>query len=64
MSREDRYSIERVKDKMWLVVDKARQGRAVGRAANEDGARVIASLLVRVRRSAGPVWRTGDTQPA
>jgi hypothetical protein len=49
MSAETRYSIERVKDRLWVVVDKAREGRRIGRASDETGAHTIVSLLKRLR---------------
>jgi hypothetical protein len=45
---QDRYSIERVKDRMWVVNDKTRQGQPVGGSSNENGARTIVSLLSRI----------------
>ena len=53
MSFDDRYAIERVKDRLWVVIDRVRQGRPVGRAADEAGAVRIASLLIRIRRLPG-----------
>ncbi len=46
----DRYSVERVKDRLWVVIDKARPERPVGWSANEVGARNIVGLLDRIRR--------------
>ena len=45
MSAETRYVIERVKDRLWVVIDKAREGRHIGRASDEIGAHKIASLI-------------------
>ena len=53
MSSENRYSVERVKDRLWVVVDRARNGAPIGRSADEAGARRIASLLARLRSVTG-----------
>ena len=47
--QSDRYSIQCLKDRLWVVVDRAHQERAVGHASNEQGARRIASLLAHMR---------------
>jgi hypothetical protein len=47
----DRYAVERVKDRLWVVIDKARQGPPVGWSASEAGARDILALLDRIRHS-------------
>lgn len=53
MPAEERYSIQRVKDRVWVILDKTRQGGPpIGRAADENGARTIASLLTRMRGAA------------
>ena len=49
MPQEFRYSIERVKDSLWIVVDKARQGSPIGRSGDERGARKIVALLLSIR---------------
>ena len=53
MSRDDRYSVERVKDRLWVVVDRTRQGRPVSRSSDEDGARRIVSLLLWIGSGSG-----------
>ncbi len=55
VSREDRYSVERVKERHWVVVDTTRQGQRVGWSVDEDGARRIVSLLNSLRRGPGRV---------
>ena len=50
MSLEDRYSVVRVNDRLWVVLDKAREGAQLGGSVDENGARVIMSLLGRIRR--------------
>lgn len=45
----DRYAIERVKDRLWAVIEKGRQGPPIGWSASEAGARNIMSLLQRMR---------------
>ena len=45
MTQNARYDVERVKESLWVVVDKARQGTTVGRAADEICARMVASLM-------------------
>ena len=47
---EERYAIERVKDRLWVVIDKTREGPPIGRSGDETGARMIVSLLSRFRR--------------
>ncbi|RBP18248.1 hypothetical protein DFR50_101192 [Roseiarcus fermentans] len=49
MPPEVRYSVERVEDRHWVVIDKARERRRVGRASDEPGARTIVSLIERLR---------------
>ena len=55
MSTEDRYSVERVTDRLWLVIDRTRHGAPIGRSADEAGARRIASLLGCIRSASGRV---------
>jgi len=50
MNSSERYSINRQTDRLWVVVDKTRDDRAVGHASNEAGAQRIASLLTHLRR--------------
>ena len=45
----DRYAVERVKDRLWAVVEKEREGPPIGWSASETGARAILSLLHRTR---------------
>jgi hypothetical protein len=49
MPVEARYSIERVTDRHWVVLDMAREGRQIGRAGNETGAHRIVSLIRHLR---------------
>ena len=45
--------MERVKDRLWIVVDRTRQGPPIGRSGNENGALMIMSLLNRIRSGSG-----------
>ena len=61
MPADDRYSIERLNGS-WIVVDKARNGTPVGRAGDEDGARVIMALLDRIGGSSRPTQEGGGAR--
>jgi hypothetical protein len=49
MSFDDRYAIKPVTDRLWVVIDEARQGSKVGLSGDEIGARRIVSFLNLVR---------------
>jgi hypothetical protein len=53
MSQDNRYSTERGKDLTWVVIDKTRQGPPVGGSRDENGARMIMSLLNRIHSAPG-----------
>ncbi|RBP14357.1 hypothetical protein DFR50_109110 [Roseiarcus fermentans] len=54
----DRYAIERVNDRRWVVIDTARRGPPIGGSASESGARNIVSLLGAMR----PATPRGDAR--
>ncbi len=62
MSAETRYVIERVKDRLWVVIDKAREGRHIGRASDETGAHKIASLIRVLRTHLVEIAVSGRSQ--